>query len=155
MLCSRTSCIVGSGKKKRQIALKPIYNALGEEKVNALPGFHAFTGSDTTGAFAGKGKLSCWKAFQQCDTNILQAFANLGLDATPSNGIFDALERFVCKLYMPNCAKSDVGAVRFTLFQKKIAESEKMPPTQSALRYAILRAHYQAMVCLLYTSRCV
>lgn len=36
MLCSRTSCIVGSGKKKRQIALKPIYNALGEEKIECI-----------------------------------------------------------------------------------------------------------------------
>ena len=32
------------------------------------------------------------------------------------------------------------------LFRKKQAQSERLPPTQGALRPAVLRAHYQAMV---------
>ena len=29
-------------------------------------GFHAFSGADVTGRFAGKGKLNCWKAVSRC-----------------------------------------------------------------------------------------
>ena len=36
--------------------------------------------------------------------------------------------------------------MRWCLFTKKQAESERLPPTQAALKQAILRAHYQAMI---------
>ena len=38
------------------IRTEPIYKALGEKRAQALPAFHAFTGEDTTGRFAGLGK---------------------------------------------------------------------------------------------------
>ncbi len=39
------------------------YVALGAGRAAALPGFHALTGSDTTGHIKGKGKSSCFKVF--------------------------------------------------------------------------------------------
>ena len=61
-LCRDTYFITGVGNKKHLIPLGPIVHALGAEKAAALPGFHAFSGADVTGRFAGKGKLNCWKA---------------------------------------------------------------------------------------------
>ena len=58
-LCRNTYFVTGVGNKKRVISLGPIVNALGDAKAEALPGFHAFSGGDVTGRFAGKGKLTC------------------------------------------------------------------------------------------------
>ena len=55
-LCTKTRFLTGKGSTKRLITVKPLYTALGEEKANALLGFHAFTGADTTGRFSGKTK---------------------------------------------------------------------------------------------------
>ena len=48
-LCPDTTVIVGTGGKRRSIPLGPLYEAVGEELVKALPGFHAFSGCDQTG----------------------------------------------------------------------------------------------------------
>ena len=40
-----------------------------------------------------------------------------------------------------------MNELRLGLFKKKQAQSERLPPTQGALSEAILRAHYQTMVC--------
>jgi len=39
-----------------------------------------------------------------------------------------------------------VNELRWSLFKKKQAQSERLPPTRGALLEAILRAHYQTMV---------
>ena len=39
-----------------------------------------------------------------------------------------------------------MNELRWSLFKKKQAQSERLSPTQGALHEAILRAHYQAMV---------
>lgn len=56
------------------------------------------------------------------------------------------IERFVCNLYLPNTQFTQVKDVRWWLFKKKQAQSEGLPPTQSALLEGIKRAHYQALV---------
>lgn len=56
------------------------------------------------------------------------------------------LEHFVCQLYIPQTHMTDVKDVRWWLFKKKQAQLESLPPTKDALKYAILRAHYQAII---------
>lgn len=36
----------GKGKLRRSIAVKPIYNILGEKRASAITGFHSFMGCD-------------------------------------------------------------------------------------------------------------
>ena len=97
--------IVGTGDKRRVVALKPIHDAIGSDIAQSLPGFHAFTGSDTTGKFGGKGKTTCWKALQKMRPVVLESFKKLGTMETPSQEIYDGLEEFVsailstCKPY--------------------------------------------------------
>ena len=52
----------------------------------------------------------------------------------------------VCQLYLPTADITTVKELRWFLFRKKQAESDKLPPTQAALHQAILRAHFQLMV---------
>jgi len=79
-LCRNTYFVTGVGKKvgNRLIAMGRVVNALGAAKAEALPGFHAFSGSNVTGRFAGKGKLSCWQALNRCSMEVVSAFAALG-----------------------------------------------------------------------------
>ena len=51
---NNVSVLVGTGSNRRLGKLQPIHQALGENLVAGLMGFHAFTGSDTTGRIAGK-----------------------------------------------------------------------------------------------------
>jgi len=141
------TCIInGVGEKQKLVPLKPIYDALKDARVAALPGFHAFTGCDTTGRFSGKGKKSCWKAFELARTEIVTAFGNLGTDLQPSAEDCKLLEEFVCRLYQPTMEETSVSRVRWNMFRQSQAEAERLPPTPAALHQHILRAHYQCMV---------
>jgi len=126
--------------------LQPIYDALGSDMVAALPGFHAFTGCDTTGRFSGKGKNLCWKSFQKVSKAVLWAFTNLGQGPQLQNEDFILFQEFVCHLYQPKSKETSVSEVRWNVFKHVQAEAEKLPPTPATLRQHILRAHYQCMI---------
>lgn len=145
-LCKNTSFVIGTGQRHRKINLEPIFQALGPIRAAALPTFHAFSGADITGSFSGKGKIACWKAFIEAEKDILTAFVQLGTTEYPALDIANGIEKFVCQLYQPKTKIHKVAKLRWHLFKKKQAQSEKLPPTQGALHEAILRSHYQAMV---------
>ena len=145
-LCQDTSFVTGTGTKHRVIPLKPIVQAIGESKVAALPAFHALTGADNTGSLAGKGNLTCGKAFKAADHDIIKAMTDLGTNKTPSEVTLAGVEKFVCKIYQLQTSISKVSDLRWWLFKKKQEQSERLPPTPDALRQATLRAHYQLMV---------
>lgn len=138
------SIYAGIGSKQHLVRLKPIHDKLGPKMASALPGFHAFTGCDTTGRFAGKGKLTCWKALEKADQSVVEAFCNLGKSDVPSETDTIGLEKFVCMLY--DAKHDSVAKLRWQLFKRHQAEAEKLPPTKDALNFHILRAHYQSMV---------
>lgn len=145
-LCHNTSFVTGTGQHHRVIKLNPIVDALGNAKTAALPAFHALSGADNTGSFSGKGKQTCWKTFLEADEPVTEALASLGTTETPSAETLCSIEKFICQLYVPNTSISEVAKLRWWLFRKKQAQSEKLPPTQDALKEAVLRAHYQVMV---------
>ena len=70
-LCSNY-CFVTGSSSRRVINLKSIADALGPTKTAALPALHALTGAHVTGSFSGKGKATCWDAFDNASTPILQ-----------------------------------------------------------------------------------
>ena len=77
---------------------------------------------------------------------FITALANLGASEPPSAGTMAAIEKLICKLYVPNTTITTVKDLRWWLFKKKQAQSEKLPPTQAALEQTVMRANYQAMV---------
>lgn len=145
-LCQNSFFVTGSGQRRRRISLMPIFQSLGAAKVAALPAFHALSGAENTGSFSGKGKLACWKVFDKGDRNIVDALTSLGTTELPGEDTMKGIEKFVCQLYQPKTGISEVKELRWSLFKKKQAQSERLPPTQAALHQAILRAHYQTMV---------
>ena len=122
-------------------------NAFGDAKAEVLPGFHAFSGADVTGRFAGKGKLTCWQAqFSRCSMEVVSAFAASGTSEKLEVDTERAIETFVFQLYEPGSTVVDVDDLSWKLFTKKQLEAQKLPPTRGALHEAIAWAHYQAMV---------
>jgi len=93
-ICEETSLVIGTEAKRRYIPLGPLYNAVGDRVVAALPGFHAFSGCDQTGTICGKSKISCWNAFKKVDEQVLEAFARLGSSAHVEDGASKMLELY-------------------------------------------------------------
>jgi hypothetical protein len=73
-----TVFLTGKGRLKRNISVCNIYNNLGQKRASAILGFHALTGSDVSGRFAGRTEDWCFKTFLSCDDAILDALAMQG-----------------------------------------------------------------------------
>ena len=65
----------GMGKKFKHYTINKICTALRKDKCEALPFFHAFSGSDTTSQFFNIGKTTMWKAWKSFP-GITDAFSN-------------------------------------------------------------------------------
>lgn len=147
---------LGSGKATRIVNISNMYEKLGNNVAKALPGMHAFTGSDFTPSFYKKGKRTCVRKLMS--SPIYQdAFIKLGdvVNLSDSN-VFQVLEKYVCDLN--GYAKfDDVNAVRYEIFQKTyVTQDEKflqqlktydacqseLPLCKSELRQQILRAAF-------------
>ena len=77
-LCENSFFVTGKGSEKKSISLQTVYDdMLGPQKCSALPGLHAFSGANITGSFAGKGKVTCWNAFEQAREDILRTLKSL------------------------------------------------------------------------------
>ena len=56
------------------------------------------------------------------------------------------VERFVCQLYLQKTSIDTVKELRWFLFRKKQAQSDRLPSTHAALVQAILHAQFNLMV---------
>ena len=90
--------------------------------------------------------MLCWKAFIDADQDSFTALSDLGTTVQPNRSTSAGIKKLVCKLYQPNTHITKVKELRWLLFCKKQAESERLPPTLAALKEAIKKAHYQCMV---------
>ena len=145
-LCPNTLFVTGRGQNQRVIKLQPIVSCLGPLKTAALPAFHALTGADNTGSFSGKGKATCWKAFDEACEEVIRGISHLGEKDRPRSETVTAIEKLVCQFYAPKMNFSTVKELRWWLFRKKQAQSEHLPPTLASLQQAVLRSHYQLLV---------
>ena len=118
-LCEDTAFVTGVGQRHRIIPLRPIVKALGPNRTAVLVGFHAFSGADNTGSFAGKRKLACLKTFQDAGPDVITAFTDLDTNETPTETTKAAIEHFVCQLYLPMTNFTKVKDARWWLFRKK------------------------------------
>ena len=121
------------------------YNALGHEINISLLGFHAFTGCDLTGRFSGFSKSTCFDTFLKSKSFVHEAFAPLGdNDDELKEEIIAGLTTFVLDLYQPKRPLNinTLSQLRWYLLSKFQYDSEKLPPTSSALRFAIYRSHF-------------
>ena len=84
-------------------------------------------------------KKTAWKIFKESH----RLLSDLGVGSLRDDTIKSA-EKFVCRMY--GIQKSDsTNSARHLLFSKTW-KPEALPPTHDALRFHLMRVHYQAMI---------
>ena len=78
------------------------------------------------------------------DEEVINALQMLLDEADMTEGMLSTLESFVCAAYSPKGINiKKIPELRWHLFCKHRAESDKLPPTPGALKQHILRVHVQ------------
>lgn len=140
MPCQKVWMKTGTAKQRKYLPVHAVVGHLNLEPdvLEALPAFHALTGSDTTSYLAGHTQKTCWRTFKE-HHHLLQSLGEG--PALGDNTIQDA-EEFMCKLYGV-LDTLNINEARCKLFVKGVTP-EKLPPTRNALSYHIRRSHFQA-----------
>ena len=141
---------------RRYIGVSQLAEEFPQSMIDALPALHAFTGSDYTASFLGKGKVKPLNLMSK-NPEYCSAFANLGNAEVPEPNDVALIEKFTCTLYeLPKLTK--VNDARLALFQLKYAPKQKdkplkkiretdpssMFPCHKVLIHKILRTNYVA-----------
>ena len=142
-LCKHTSIAMVSG----MVEVGPIWRAIGRDKATALPVFHAFTGAENVGRFSGVGKPKWFQHHIKAERNIVKALMKLPEDDDLTQEVKDILASSVCLAYCPKGIQiASIPDLRWHLFCKHLAESNKLPPTTGALEEHIERVRVQSRV---------
>ena len=139
----------GVGKNLTHFSINALCISLQERKSSAMPIFHAFTGCDTTSAFSGKGKKSCWKAwdmYPEVTDAFLDIVAHPFIHMSSGHPMFAIIERLVVILYDSKSSSGSVNETRSTLFQQLVPSLERLPPTRDALIEHFKRSILQASI---------
>ena len=114
------------------IKLQAIVQALDSVKISALPALHAFSGADITGRFVERGRLLWLKVFKDADGKSITSLGRIGTTVPPTVDTMVAIERLICQLHHFGTKISN--ELRWLLFRKKQAQSERLPPSQVAIQ---------------------
>ena len=91
-LRDNTSIIAGTGPRRRIVKLQPIYDALCENKVQAIGG------CDTTGHIFETSKTSWWKCFFKSNDSVIRSLTALGKGPEPTKEVFEGCEELMCRV---------------------------------------------------------
>lgn len=129
------------------VDIEPIWRTLGWEKAQALPVFHAFTGADNIGKFSGISKTKWFQQYLKADMSLTRALMKLPEEGDLTLEVKNELAKFVCLKYCPKgVCITTIPYLRWHLFCKQLAESNKLPPTLGALEEHINRVRVQSRV---------
>ena len=138
---------VTSKTKLTLINVSAVATALGDQLCSAIIGLHSYTGSDSTSAFASKGKIGAFKIIQN-NLRFKDVFKRLGENWDVSEDLEKELEEFTCLLYSAKSKNTSINDLRYQLFcaKKGAIESFQLPPCKDTLKKHIIRANYQAAI---------
>ena len=111
-LCAEVPFVTGTGQRRRVIKLRPIAHTPGRSRLATLPVLHTISSVDVTGSFANKGKLTWWKMFKDADEATIDALSKLGRRGLPTADTMAAIEKLVCRLYVPNTPIKTISELR-------------------------------------------
>ena len=80
------------------------------------------------------------------DDKVLDAPASLGQTEAIEEETYQVLEEYICFVYLCAPKFKTLKELWWWCFTKKQVDNVSMPPPQAALRPAIRRAHYQAII---------
>ena len=117
----------GSGNSRRHIDVSSIANALEAKQkglASAIPGLHAFTGSDFTTAFYRKGKIKPLEVLEKdTEGTLIQFFSRLVSVDQPDQS---KAEEFICSLYGMKGYVKDVNEARHVKLCQMTGKMDKV-----------------------------
>ena len=123
-----------------------IIDYIGRSKALALPGFHAFTGCDTTSSFMGHAKGTAWKVWISYPAATI-AFLELSTPVEDMDELLPMLpiiETFVNKLFLGiSNDHTSVDEARLDALVYKSKNFSNLPPSSDALFQKVLRTAMQ------------
>ena len=149
LICHKTTLVTNTFMfwQDKTFDITGLYSYLGPAKSACILGWHAMTGCDTTGKFAGRGKKNWWNIFltlyDSDDEGILQGFQDFGENSKLSRSTEAALTRFVTLGYAKGT--DSLPSARWFLFTKKLAQGDKLPPLPNTFKQHLLRALVQTL----------
>ena len=109
------------------VEVNAIWTSLGADRIMALPLFHAFTGADNTGRFAGIGKATWLNMFLKVDDYFLRSLLMLSQTSDLTEDMVTILAKFACTAYRPKSIQIDnIPELRLYVFCKLMIESDKL-----------------------------
>ena len=136
---ARLYLLKGTKNKARLIDITAIGDKLGNDICRAMPGLHAFTRSDTTSAFSGKGKVKPLSLIEK-NQGHFETMKRIGNSFDIDQSLIESCEIFVSELY--DALTYDINKARYYLFCTRNTTSEQLPPTKDTLTKHLLRANY-------------
>ena len=121
----------GVNEDHRYISAHGIAKALGKQKADALPLFHASSACDTVSSFNRIGKKNAWETWKVL-LSLTKTFQELAKCPNLLSFATDEVERFVLILYSRTSECKFVNETRKKLFACG-RQTENIPPTQDAL----------------------
>ena len=152
--------LTGVGEKRRLINLREVgeravnqlnnNNCSNEMFLEALLGFHSFTGCDATSAFFGRRKASPLNILSTDDEYIRVSRA-LSYCEDLSQHHKRIIESFVCHMYGKKDGHTQgimVNDLRYHIYCQKEGKvsCKQLPPCLNVLEQHLKRAHYQARI---------
>ena len=132
---------VGTSKNRKYIPVHNVFNNLPDGSHTSLPSFHALTGSDSTSFIAYHSTQTTFDLFMK--HHLLLDGLGKHIDP-PSQDVLNAVEKFVCHIYMvPHAISVDNARA---LLSGHCKNTEAIPPTSDALNLYLMRVHYQSLI---------
>ena len=92
-------------------------------------------------------KRSGFNTTSRCERDVVRALMKLPEDGDLTHEVLETLASFVCLAYCPKGIQiASIPDLRWHLFCKHLAESNKLPPTTGALEEHIERVRVQSRV---------
>ncbi len=131
----------------RCIPIHVICQNLGRNKAKALTAFHAFTGSDSTSSFFGKGKKTAWSTWMAYP-DVTPRFLAMSCPSPPHpSDVPVAIQKYVVKLYgLSEKEISNVDSARLHLILYHGKQFQNIPPSSDALYQKVLCTTYQVKI---------
>ena len=93
------------------------------------------------------GKTTWLQTYMKTNKDVISSLQKLSMADGVTETILTSLGSFVCAAFSPKGIYiKTIPELRWHLFCKHLAESDKLPPTLGALRQHVLRVHIQARI---------
>jgi len=132
--------------------IQAMQQCIGKTACQTLLFVHALTGCDTTSALFGKSKFSTFKIIMKSEILCKWAYEFGSTGDISKDHLIEIGCKIIVSLYGGNMNSTTLNNLRYEQYVRKIASAKKefdisrLPPTENAAKYHLLRVHLQSYI---------